>query len=384
MIHLRGMTWNHPRGIDPLIAASESFRQTRPDISITWDARSLEDFEDYPVDVLTRQYDLVNIDHPFIGTGVAKGVLLPLSDWLPADYLADQQMNSVGRSYDSYTWEGKQWALAGDAASQVAVYRQDLLDQLGAPVPGTWEEVKLLASETAAGSAPHVGIPLNPTHAYCSFLALSANIGGEHFWDEQSGIDPEIGQEALNVLFSLLPLLHPSSLKMNPIEMSDLMSDQDQICYVPLMFGYSNYAKLGFRSKLLSFANVPLREGIPLGGVLGGVGLAVSSSSLYKREAVDLAAYIASEECQSGLYVSSGGQPGHRAAWRNEQVNANCGGFFQNTLPTLDHAYVRPRMLNYPKFQRQAGELIHAELCSNGSAKEVIIAVNKLYSELIR
>ena len=44
MITLRGMTWNHPRGIDPLVAHAREY-EARHGVRIEWDARSLEDFE---------------------------------------------------------------------------------------------------------------------------------------------------------------------------------------------------------------------------------------------------------------------------------------------------------------------------------------------------
>ena len=51
---MRGMTWDHPRGIDPLLAASRTWQeQTGQDIQ--WDRRSLQDFETFPVEELARQ-----------------------------------------------------------------------------------------------------------------------------------------------------------------------------------------------------------------------------------------------------------------------------------------------------------------------------------------
>src|SRR5262249_49984375 len=76
-IHLRGMTWNHPRGLDPLVAHATFYRQTR-NIQIDWDARSLEDFEAFPLDELAAKYDLMVIDHPHVGMAAASGCLLPL------------------------------------------------------------------------------------------------------------------------------------------------------------------------------------------------------------------------------------------------------------------------------------------------------------------
>jgi multiple sugar transport system substrate-binding protein len=42
---LKGMTWDHPRGLDCLVASNE-YLKTTLGISISWDARSLLAFGD--------------------------------------------------------------------------------------------------------------------------------------------------------------------------------------------------------------------------------------------------------------------------------------------------------------------------------------------------
>jgi hypothetical protein len=65
-ITLKGMTWSHPRGYDPMMAASRDWL-TETGVSIAWDKRSLQDFESFPVEELARSYDLIVIDHPHVG-----------------------------------------------------------------------------------------------------------------------------------------------------------------------------------------------------------------------------------------------------------------------------------------------------------------------------
>src|SRR5699024_8208415 len=122
---IKGMTWDHERGVAPLLAVTKEFQKQHPNIEITWDKRPLKDFEDFPVSILAEKYDLMMIDHPFIGEAVKQEVFTALDDYLPKEFLEDQAKFSVGQSHESYTWEGKQWALAVDTAAQVAAYRDD-------------------------------------------------------------------------------------------------------------------------------------------------------------------------------------------------------------------------------------------------------------------
>ncbi len=78
MTILRGMTWSHPRGYDPMVACSALWR-AKTGVDVAWEQRSLQDFESYPVEELARRYDLSVIDHPHVGQIVREACLLPLN-----------------------------------------------------------------------------------------------------------------------------------------------------------------------------------------------------------------------------------------------------------------------------------------------------------------
>ncbi len=385
MVTLKGMTWDHARGYEPVRVASDAFRRLYPDVRIEWEKRSLKDFGDYPVDALARAYDLIMIDHPHVGISSAQGVLLPLDLHLPAAYLADQAAHTVGPSHRSYRWNGHQWALAVDAAAQVASYRPDLLG--AEQLPRTWQEVVELARSLPAGRK--IGWPLCPTDAMCSFLTLCAGAGGDAFFSETAGIPRPVGEAALERMLGLLPLLHESSLASNPIRMYDRMAQEDDIVYVPLAFGYSNYARSGFAEKLLRFANIPSETGAPTGALLGGVGIAVSASSRAIPPAVEFARFLADGELQRTLYAEHDGQPGHAAAWRDAEVNRYTHGFFADTYETLAASYLRPRHAAFPAFQERAGVLLHEALMRFRQGEEVnksrlVDDMNRLYEAVRR
>ncbi len=377
MIRLKGIAWDHVRGYEPLKTTAKQFGAENPDVVIEWDVRSLTDFGNYPIELLVDKYDLILLDHPFVGTGAHLQKLVPLDQWIPADYLKNQEEHSVGLSYSSYQWGGQLWALAIDAAAQSAAYRPDLLLAYTDKVPRSWEDVFQLAA-----SLPNelkIGLPLVPTDAACSFISMMGNMGGYHFWNEHTGIDPQVGVEALALLQKLLPVLHPKSWEMNPIEMLDWMSSRNEIAYVPLIFGYSNYAKDGFAPHIVRFADVPSTHRQPAGSLLGGVGLGVSAQCQHIGKAVDYVMFVASEQTQCGEYFHSGGQPGHRAAWMDERINAASNGFFRDTIQTLDLAYMRPRHPGYNDFQILLGDRVHLFLKNGGDRREFMAEINRLY-----
>jgi multiple sugar transport system substrate-binding protein len=365
-LELRGITWEHDRGLEPLLATARVYAEVRPNVRIQWKARSLQAFADQAVDALAERFDLVVLDHPSIGFAVARGSLVALDEHLDADLLADQRAGSVGRSFDSYVWDGHLWALAIDAASQVASYRPDLLALLGRDVPRTWEDVFALARDAREAHA-YVAIPSIPVDALMSFFSLSVADGADPF----SGSRRTRGI-ALERLAALVRLCHPGSVSWNPPRMYEHMVAAEDVVYCPLGFGYSNYARPGYRDRLLAFAPAPVgAAGTPV-GTLGGAGLAVSARTREVEAACAYAAFVASAEIQRGTYAHAGGQPGHRAAWVDDAANAATNDYFRATLPSLDAAYLRPRHDGYLTFQDRAGEVIRRLLTDGGEAVDTL------------
>jgi multiple sugar transport system substrate-binding protein len=160
-VELKGVSWDHPRGHDCMVATARAYAAVRPDVRVEWQTRSLQDFADFPVQKLAETYDLLVIDHPFVGFAAADGCLLPLDEHLGEAFLDDQAANSVGPSHRSYRYGGHQWALATDAAGHVAAYRPDLLDEIGG-LPRTWDDVLAVAETRRGRRSSSGGHPPDP------------------------------------------------------------------------------------------------------------------------------------------------------------------------------------------------------------------------------
>lgn len=381
MVQLRGMTWNHERGIAPLLAASKTMAEQVSNLQISWDARSLSDFEQYPLELLAEQYDLIMIDHPHVGSAYDNGLLLPLDELLTADYLADQKRQSVGLSYESYYWHGKQWALPADAAAQIAAYREDLLAGCDVEAPRTWEELLRLAEKLRERRSA-IGLPLVPVHAFATFFTLCAQICGRSYWSEGLEVPHAVGDQALGMLQELYTIAHPVSAELDPIGMYERMCSTDEIAYSPFIYGYSNYARAGFRANTLRCVDIPSGSGEPRGSMIGGVGLAISSRCKHPQLAAQFLQMTVSGDYQRGEFFTSGGQPGHRAAWVDPSVNAASNNFFAGTLQTLDLGSMRPRYNGYVDFQDQAGHTIRDFLRQGAaSRKHVLDQLNAMHAE---
>ncbi|MFD1198422.1 extracellular solute-binding protein [Brucella gallinifaecis] len=369
-IRLKGMTWSHPRGYDPMVAAAQQWLHDKG-VEIEWEKRSLQDFETFPVKELARNFDMIVIDHPHVGQITKEGCLLPLDEVGREKEFAALAEGSVGQSFPSYNWQGRQWAFPLDAATQVQAWRPDLMDK---PVT-SWGEVLRLAR------AGKVLLPLRPPHSLMSFYTLAAN-AGTPCAVEGDLISIEDGAQAFEQLREIASLVKPECFGLDPIAAFEEMAKPDsETACSPLIYGYVNYAMPGFRDHLIRFADIPAGAADVAGSALGGTGIAVSAFSKHPEEAKDFAYWIASGEVQKGLYATSNGQPGHADAWEDDDVNAATSGFYRDTRATLEGAWVRPRHDGYMPFQEAASDRINKGLLNNEKAEDVIADLNRLFRE---
>lgn len=371
-VTLKGMTWSHPRGYDPMVRCSRVFRE-RTGIEVVWDKRSLQDFESFPVEELARAYDLIVIDHPHVGQVTGEGCLLPLDVAGREAERAALEKATVGPSYRSYNWEGRQWAFPIDAATQVQAFRPDLLPT----APKSWGEVMRLAR------AGRVLLPLRSPHALMTFYTLAANAGHPCATTRGDLIDKAAGERTYGFLRELVAHLDPGCFDMDPIDASEAMAgNQEVFACIPYTYGYVSYAWEHFRTSRLDFADIPSvgAQG-PIGGTLGGTGIAVSARTKNVQAALDFAYWIAAADAQKGPYAAAGGQPGHAEAWEDDEVNRSAGGFYRKTRATLEGSYLRPRHDGYMAFQAAASTRISDGLKAGEGAETVVTDVNRFFRE---
>jgi multiple sugar transport system substrate-binding protein len=376
-VELRGITWGHERGIDPLTATAASFAHDT-DITVSWDVRSLQGFADASIPDLAQRYDLLVYDHPHLGEIVPTGSLLALDGLIDAAFIADQAASSVGPSHRSYEWDDRLWGLAIDAAGHVSAFRPDLLERLGSDVPESWDDVFALDA-IARPQGLRVSLPLQAVDTLATWLTLAANAGVDPYQDDERILPREVGLEHLETLERLAELSPPEAFGWNPIRLLEHMAESDDIILCPVLFGYSNYSRAGFRRSLVRFRPVPSAGLGPRGGVIGGAGIGVSAHTKHPAEAVRYATYVASPEIQRTLYVEAGGQPGHRGAWLDEAANALASGFFRDTLPGLDAGYLRPRYDGQLLVQNEGGNLTWEHLKTGGDPNALLDRLDDLY-----
>jgi multiple sugar transport system substrate-binding protein len=370
-LKLKGMTWSHPRGYDPMVACSRLWKE-QTGVAIEWEKRSLQDFESFPVEELAREYDLIVIDHPHVGQITSENCLAPLDVPGREAEMGSLAKGSVGQSFSSYNWHGRQWAFPIDAAAQVCAWRPDLLETS----PASWDDVIPLAK---AGT---LLLPMRPPHSLMTFYTLAGNLGSPCAVTGEL-IGRESGIRAVEMIREITSMIDPACFDMDPIAVLERMAEPgSRIACSPLIYGYVNYATKGFRDHLVAFANIPAGGyGGPAGSALGGTGIGVSAFSPHQEAAINFAYWIARGDIQRGPYAFAGGQPGHADAWEDDIVNARTTDFYAATRDTLELAWVRPRHNGYMGFQHAASDRLNVGLLQRHDASDIVDDLNRLFQQ---
>jgi multiple sugar transport system substrate-binding protein len=361
-----GLTWDHPRGYRALEAAMA--RETHP--PIVWRRQPLEGFESHPIADLAAQNDLLVLDHPHLGEAVATNCLLPLERFFEPSEIEEWNRGSIGSAMASYRWAGEHYALPLDVAAQVMARDPQISADAA---PDTWDDVVRLAETRAV--APSLAGP----HAIVTFFSICLSIDSALALDEL--VDDGVGVAAVEILRRLAARAPSGSVNLNPIGLLEALAKGDELALVPLVFGYVNYSKPGFRSGRVAFSNAPRMVAAGRrGSVLGGTGIGVTARARPDRALLDHLRWLMSPGAQSGFIPEFEGQPSARAAWRSPEVNAPVADFYQGTAETIEHAWVRPRFDGYVAFQNAASEALRNGLAKGDDDRKIVTTLKSLWS----
>jgi multiple sugar transport system substrate-binding protein len=371
-VRLRGMTWDHRRAIDPLLATQAMFAAAHPGIEVEWSSRPLHGFEFTPVAELAKSYDMIILDHPFCGDIAASNCLLPVDDILSGEARAA----FVGPSRETYVYAGKTWAIPVDAACQVAVSRPDLMTRLGEKAPADWSAL-LDLGRRASQRNMKLAIGLRGVHSLMTFFTLCANLG-QPCATSPGAPFTELGtaREALEQMRALLSLCPSEALDWNSIELHDVMVARDDLVFCPAVYCYATYAEADQR-RPLRFHNFPGPRGLG-GSTIGGTGLGLSAHCAHPEAVLAYARFAASAAAQSA-FARHHGQPARIDAWQNAEINTRFNGCYGDTLRTMEGCWIRPRFAGYLGFQAKAGPLIEQHLRGEIAERDLLDRLQKLF-----
>jgi multiple sugar transport system substrate-binding protein len=227
-------------------------------------------------------------------------------------------------------------------------------------------------------------VPLAPAQAMCAFLTLCANAGNPAAEDPARLVDPDTGRMAVELLSELYRLGPPEALAWEQPDVLSRLTAGRELVYVPIVFGFVTYARDDRVQHPCRFLDLPSAGAGPVGGILGGAGLAVSATTTHPAEAAAFAAFASGAEAQRDIVGPAGGQPGSRTAWTTPELDNAAHGFFSGTSATIEQAWVRPRERWWPAFQLEGGRLLNRGLGESQPPERLVMGLGELYLDCIR
>lgn len=369
-ITIKGLTWDHPRAYEGLEAETARFNRSQERIHLSWDRHSLRGFETTPIAETAARYDLIILDHPFMGDAVQSRCLADLSTIAGLDEVLTPG-NFVGPSLESYRYGGGLWAMPVDAACQAAAWRPDMID---AP-PSTFAELRSYIRRSP------IALAFACPHAFMNFLCIAGMLGGDISGGADALLPRELALESLDLLRELAAQSPRESFGWSSIAALDALAASDALSYCPMVFCFNTYARDARAGHRLRYATPPLgREGDePAGAIAGGTGLAISASSASPAAAADVVRHLAAAASQVRCAIA-GGQPARIEAWTGDAADAANGGFFSDCRAAMAGAKLRPRYAGYMELQNAAGDLLREDaMHGSAPATAVIDAIDAIY-----
>ncbi len=384
MINLKGLTWDHPRGIAGLVAATREIERAMPDVRVTWHTHSLEDFSANPIGETIGDHDFIIYDHPFVGDVARDGVMLDLSQHLDPDFVAELETDAVGYGVAIYRNDAGLWALPVDAACQVAAFRPDLCARAGLtaetlrdlPLP------EIIARLREAGLK--LAISFGGVGGLMSFFTICHKLGAPPFADGRM-VPPEAGREAIATMHAIIDASPREVLDWISIAVFEEMARRDDLAFCPYIFGFSPYSMRPYgytdgRRPLVFNASPAPRGKRIAGGIIGGAGIGISAKTKHPEVAAAFLQALMSREAHITIAANLS-QPGRRSTWRDPDINRLSLDFYRNTLDDIDHGYVRPRMPGFVRKQTAAGERLEHHLRKGTDADTVLADLEAIFAD---
>ncbi len=179
--------------------AFETFHKQNPNIKVTTDVIPLEQASKEYITAFQakRAPDMVQENHfnmvPLIRQNMLREIKSVIDLWKKDDPKDFEQIAPV--AFALPTWEGKTYGMAMWSGPAFFVYRKDVYEQFGIPLPKTWDDV-LDAARTVRSRNPNMlGFSLHGSRAHSPWVwfgAMYAAMGGE-FKEGVMQLDSEEG-----------------------------------------------------------------------------------------------------------------------------------------------------------------------------------------------
>ena len=334
--------------------------------------------------------DLPILDSQFMGAGVAGEHLVDLTDWMNENLPVDDYVPAALSAYGEVpAGSGQFYSVPMMTDTRMLVYRTDVFEEAGFEPPTSWAELLEQAQAFKDGDSIENGFA---THwspdgdlVATTWNHILWSFGGE-LWDSESyqveGIlNSEVGVEAIEFASALWATAPDGAGSFGFDEVVGAMCN-GTTAMVEIWYGFGG----AFTSpdscaeaENISFAVVPGAEEHFIS--LGGMGISLSAYSENPEAALDLLAWLQSDEIQL-RWAAEGGFPGRISVLESDE--------FLNSAPyapSFAEAFQLVKdFWNLPEYQEMLGiqqEYINLAITGQMDAAEALEEIALEHQEIL-
>lgn len=327
--------------------------------------------------------DIMGLDVVYIAEFASAGWLMDLSDALDSSITDTMLEGTVAGA----TYDGKLVAAPWFTNSSVLFYRQDVLDELGAEVPTTYEGWMELADKAVGVNGVEYGADFQAAQSealVCNWVEYIWNNGGEILdKDGAPVINTANNVEATNIMKTFVDKYAPSGVTTYTETESEQVFKEGKCLFIRDWSGFwSSGQDEGSKvTGLIGATTLPIGpNGEEPHSCLGGLDLVVNSaiSDTQKEAAVEFIKYMVSADTQKEMTLISSQPPVIKSVYTDAEILEEIP-FYENFYGVIQGGKSRPQSPQYAKVSDAIQRNIHQALTGEMDVQE---ALDKLQTEV--
>jgi len=327
--------------------------------------------------------DIMGLDVVYIAEFASAGWLMDLSDELDAS-ITDTMLEGT---VEGATYEGKLVAAPWFTNSSVLFYRQDVLDQLGAEVPTTYEGWMELADQAVGINGVEYGADFQAAQSealVCNWVEYVWNNGGDVLDEDGTVvINSANNLEATNIMKKLVDQYAPEGVTTYTETESEQVFKEGKCLFIRDWSGFwSSGQDEGSKvTGVIGATTLPVGpSGEESHSCLGGLDLVVNNaiSDGQKEAAVEFIKYMVSADTQKEMTLISAQPPVVKEVYTDSEILEEIP-FYEDFYGVILGGKSRPKSPQYAKVSDAIQRNIHQALTGE---VEVQAALDTLQEEV--
>ena len=366
----------------------DAWNEEHPDEQVTME--ELPDNADQQRAAMVQNAQVKGSDYTVIRLDAVWTAEFAANGWVDEISTEDFPMEGyIEATIDTVTYFDKLYAVPDATGAGMLFYRTDLLEEVGAEPPGTWDEMKDICAQVqekhdidcyAGQYQKYEGLTVN-------FGEAVASAGGAITDPEgQPTVDTPEAKAGLDFLLDGFEdgTIPKGAVTWQEEQGRQAFQDGNLLFHRNWAYIYSLAAKEDGSSKVngkFDVAPLPGKDG-PGVSMLGGNNFAISTFAENKGTAIDFIKFLNTDEAQKNRMLKASSPPPLASLYTDEELT-EVYPYLPTLLEATENAQPRPTVVKYADVTLAIQDSVYAALQGQASAEDTLSGLQEKLSGLI-